>query len=614
VKLIKNLKNDNNYLFLGINKIVMINKIHKMVKTMILISSMLLFSLSSIAQDLPIWMTKNEKVGLLDYMNSLDTKGITHPPSSKVRNMAEWEEVDKLFITWTSYTSVLKEIVRAARLECRVYIFCSDSNTVKTYLSNSPAVPLTNVSYFVAPYNSVWIRDYFANTVYTNDVDSLLLVDWVYNRNRPKDDTICRIAAKKFGIPLYQTTNAPYKLVHTGGNYMSDGFGNAFSEELIVDENARGGGFSQNLTEPEIDTIMKKFMGINRYTTLPNLPNDGIHHIDMHMKLLDEETLLIGQYPAGTSDGPQIEANLQYVLANVNSIFGTPYKVIRVVMPPDPGCGYPLTSNSCSYLTYSNGIFVNKTYILPTYYAQYDTTAVRILKQSMPGYNIVSVNCNLPIAASGAIHCIAHTMGSSEPLLISHQSLTDTYNSTTPYAVNARIQTKSGVNSAEVFYRTDTTQPYISTNMTLTSIQNNTWTGNIPAQAFGKTVYYYIHAKANSLKEQVRPITAPLGYWKFSVLGTSGIDNNTEQKVSLNEIYPNPAKSITCIPVESSLAIKASINLYDVLGRHTQKIFEGVVPEGKSNYFIDASKLASGTYIVKFISDKYCSNQMLIVK
>lgn len=36
-------------------------------------------------------------------------------------------------------------------------------------------------------------------------------------------------------------------------------------------------------------------MGIERYIKMQTLPYDGIHHIDMHMKLLDEETLLVGQ-------------------------------------------------------------------------------------------------------------------------------------------------------------------------------------------------------------------------------------------------------------------------------------------------------------------------------
>ena len=33
----------------------------------------------------------------------------------------------------------------------------------------------------------------------------------------------------------------------------------------------------------------------------------------MHMKLLNEETLLVAEYPEGLSDGPQIEENLQYI-------------------------------------------------------------------------------------------------------------------------------------------------------------------------------------------------------------------------------------------------------------------------------------------------------------
>ncbi len=585
------------------------------VKTLFFIVFILVNAPFLFSQNLPIWSTESEKAGLQEYLLSIDSKGITNPPASRVRNMAEWEEVDKLFITWTSYTSVLKEIVRAGRLECRVVIICSDSNTVKTSLSQSPAVPLTNISYLVAPYNSVWICDYFANSVYKNDVDSLYLVDWVYNRSaRPKDDTVSRVAAKKYNIPLYQTTTSPYRLVHTGGNYMTDGFGNSFSEDLVVDENASGGGWSQNLTEPQIDTIMKKFMGINRYTTITNLPYDGIHHIDMHMKLMDEETLLVGQYPAGISDGPQIEANLQYILSNVNSVFGTPYKIIRVPMPPDPANSNHYPNNGGSYLTYSNGLFVNKTYIVPTYYTQYDTTAIRILKQNLPGYNIVGINCNSPIQASGAIHCITHTIGSQEPLLISHQALNDTYNSSSPYTVNARILTKTGVMSAEVMYRTDTNQPYNSVNLTLTNAINNTWTGNIPAQTVGKTVYYYIHAKANSLKEQVRPITAPTGYWKFKVLGTTDIAEKTDYMASLGKIYPNPAKAITCIPVESSSSINASLTLYDILGRTILNIYEGKIPSGKSNYFIDASKLDAGTYIVKFVSDISIATQVLIVR
>ena len=35
-----------------------------------------------------------------------------------------------------------------------------------------------------------------------------------------------------------------------------------------------------------------------------------IHHVDMHMKLLDEETILVGEYPEGVSDYYLIESNI----------------------------------------------------------------------------------------------------------------------------------------------------------------------------------------------------------------------------------------------------------------------------------------------------------------
>ncbi|MGL4596213.1 MAG: agmatine deiminase family protein, partial [Bacteroidia bacterium] len=389
-------------------------------------------------QSLPVGMTPAEQNLMPSYLQQIQPAGIPLPPASPVRTMAEWEEIQALTITWTSYASTLRQIVAAAQTETQVYIICTDSNTVKNYLTTNN-VPLTNLHYVQAPYNSVWMRDYGQNTAYTNDVDSLILVDWIYNRPRPKDDTIPSVFAREFGIPLYETTMAPYDLIHTGGNFMSDGFGTGFSSELVLDENP-------SKTNDQIDSIMSWFMGIDRYILMPTLPYDGIHHIDMHMKLLDEETILVGQYPQGVSDGPQIEANLQYVLSNFNSIYGTPYKVVRIPQPPDNNGDYP--NQGGDYCTYSNAVFVNKTVILPLYYAQYDTTALRIWQEALPGYRIVGINCNTIIQASGAIHCITHSIGVSDPLLISHQALPNTKNTATPYHVDALVKHRSGIQTA----------------------------------------------------------------------------------------------------------------------------------------------------------------------
>ncbi len=463
----------------------------------------LLTLVKSYSQDLPHYMSEEEKSEYRNYHASYNDIGFTGPPSAAVRTMAEWEEVQGIIVTWTSYTSIIRQIVDYAQDEGLVYIVCSDSNTVKTYLSNG-GVPLVNLKFIKTSFNSVWCRDYGPWTVYSGIADSLKLIDWIYNRPRPLDDQVSVAFANFINVPIYQTIAAPDNLTATGGNFMTDGNGTGFSSKLILNENT-------GLSETQINNIMNNYMGINRYIKMDNLPYDQIHHIDMHIKLLDEETLLAGQYPAGTADGPQIEANLQYIQNNFLTCYGRPYKIVRIPMPPNTSGQYPPTAN---YYTYTNSVFVNKTVIVPVYGLPQDTTAIRIYSENLPGYRIVSINCSSMISALGAIHCITKEIGVNEPVFISHAKLQNRYNLPAPYEVKTYIKTPSGVESAKVYWRTDTTQAYNILNMSQTL---DTFRAYIPAQNYGDKIYYFISANSNSGRAISKPITAPAGYFNFSI-------------------------------------------------------------------------------------------------
>lgn len=543
------------------------------------------------AQELPKGLTPAEREIMPFYQPPTGQKSLAYPPASAVRAMAEWEELEAISVTWRSYQSVLAEIIRHAQNECNVLINCTDSTTVKNYLLAQGITPNQNVKYIITASNSVWIRDYGSYSVYKEDVDSLYLIDWIYNRPRPLDDVIPSVHAEYLNLPLYAMTENPNRLTHTGGNLMFDGFGSAFSSKLILEENIQ-----YNHTEGEIDTIMKLYMGVDRYVKFEVLPHDGIHHIDMHMKLLDEETLLLGEYPSEISDGPQIEANLLYLLNNHLSVFGTPYKIVRIPMLPNQA-GNSWPSNGSYYRTYTNGVFINKSFIYPSYYEKYDTTAFRIYSESLPGYNIVPINCDPdPISASGAIHCITNNIGVKEPLLISHKVLSDTYDTENDYQVNAVIRHISGIASAQLFYSTDTTQAYISVPMVLSDASNHIWTAAIPAQSAGNQVFYYIHAEANSGKTINRPITAPHGYWKFNVLMTTGI---ASVDVLVNRIFPNPASAITCIEMQVLRPEMTSVALFDMNGKKVLDIFYGIPNEGMQRLFFNVKELQKGVYFVK---------------
>ncbi|CAN5450849.1 hypothetical protein BH11BAC2_BH11BAC2_00740 [soil metagenome] len=575
------------FIYFGVAKIILMKR---------LLPALFLLMLSSIPNILLAQqdhrMSPAEQLLMPSYLNSrgigLPSTATITPPNSSVRTIGEWEELQGLLVTWVSYTTMVREIIRAAQPECNVYVVCSNPTTViNTLLSNN--IDTAHVICLTPGYNSVWCRDYGPWSAYTNDVDTLITIDWTYNRPRPLDDLVPVAIATELNTPLYSTTNAPWQLIHTGGNFMTDGFGTGFSSNLILNENP-------SLTSAQVDTIMQHFMGINRYIKMTTLPYDAIHHIDMHMKLLDEETILMGEYPPGIADGPQIEANLLYVISNYNSVYGTPYKVVRIPMPADNGL-YP--SNGGDYYTYTNSSFINKTIIVPTYGIPEDALALQIYRDNLPGYNVVGINSSASIGALGALHCITKELGTDDPLLISHQALPNTTDTVNDYIVMARMQHRSGIATATLYYRTDTLQLFSTIAMNSLSGQPNMWGGLIPHQSAGTRVYYYIEANATSGKSQVRPMPAPAAYWKFDVTGITGIENAENSINKIKAIFPNPCKGITCIPFEMAKRNTVTANLYDLNGRKIINIHNGMMDQGEQRLFMDTAEIPSGIYLLK---------------
>lgn len=586
------------------------------------------------SQELPKGLAPNEReagflqsIGVIGdpYENRAAQATVyTTPPEFSVRTMAEWEEVEALTITWStnygiSEEIILTQIVEHAISECDVIIICENQNVVSEHLL-SEGISSPNIHYIEANYNNIWMRDYGQNTIYKNDVEDRFLVDWIYNRNRPYDDLVPEHIASFLDIDMYNTTQAPYDLMATGGNFMSDGMGTAFSSKLIEDENSGGyawNGPSGNVYYPdhslsEIEEIIQEFMGVDTYIIMETLPYDGIHHIDMHMKLLDEETILMAEYPEGVADGPQIEANLQYVLSNYNSAFGTEYKVVRIPSPPSSGGEYP--DNNGYYRTYTNSVFLNNTVLVPFYREEYDTIAQRIYEETLPGYNIVGIDvdnngANL-ISYSGAIHCITHSVGVDNPLLIQHQSLEDT-SPLANYTVSANIQHNSGIATAKVYFTTDLFNGY-NAPIDMNNTTENSWEANIPGTIpIGSTVYYYIEATANNGKTLNRPMPAPNGYFDFNIIDHSS--NITDYASIRLSVFPNPASGISCIPVNTSYSAQATISLIDVLGQQKELIFKGMLQAGENKYFIDANKYPPGVYNIVIETAIEKSTEVLII-
>lgn len=469
-------------------------------------------------------MTDAERLIWDDYIQNYPTDRGTLPPDELPRTPAEWDEAQGVIITWASYNSNLREIVRYAKEVVKVYIICSSPTTVQSYLSQG-GVNTQNIEFVVASFNSVWVRDYGPQSIYLHGTNELAFVDWVYNRPRPQDDLIPSVMATYLNLPIYQMTNPPNKLVATGGNFMTDGFGKGFSSNLIIEENS-------NLTVAQIDTIVKHYMNVKPYIKMTTLPYDDIHHIDMHIKLLNEETLLVGQYPTGIADGPQIEANLNYILNNFQTPYGRPYRVVRIPMPPDEYGEYP--NQWSDYLTYTNSIILNNLVLVPIYGLPQDNQALEIYQQAMPGYTIIGLDMRNVIPASGAIHCITHEIAANDPIFIAHPPYYDLVEySGNGYPVNATISSASGIESATLYWSTDTNASFNPIAMT---VEQDTFRAQIPVVDPETKVYYYISATNGNGKTINKPLVAPEGLYVFDIgvneLGFDFTTNLTEVEIS----------------------------------------------------------------------------------
>src|SRR5262249_18352398 len=145
----------------------------------------------------------------------------------------------------------------------------------------------------------------------------------------------------------------PTRLILDGGNYMTDGHGNAFLTKRVYDWN-------NTMTPAEVDDQLKGFLGAERVYTVDYAkdaqgnPADGTGHMDMFAKIIGDCKVVVVEtsnepYKTTTDKAAQFFSTLPCGE-------GT-YQVSRVK-------GWTVGR---TWYTYSNALMVNKSIILPSY-------------------------------------------------------------------------------------------------------------------------------------------------------------------------------------------------------------------------------------------------------
>lgn len=401
----------------------------------------------------------------------------TDPPEGPVRNIAEFDAMEGVLIRYPfgiNYTLI------AALSDHTIVTTIVESSSQQSYVLSeyeSNGVNTANCNFLIASSDSYWTRDYGPWYIAFGD-DQIGIVDFPYNRPRPQDDLIPQEMAGFLGIDWFAMD-----IIHTGGNYMTDGYGISASSDLVLEENP-------SLSQQDILEITGEYLGLSEYHILPDPNNTYIDHIDCWGKYLGVDKVLIREVPSSHPQYDEIEETAQY-FANALSAYGTLFRVFRVYTPGDE--------------PYTNSLIVNNKVFVPITGSQWDDEALETYEEAMPGYEIEGFFGSWE--STDALHCRTKGIADRNHVYIHHIPLTGDQPISDSYAIDAEITAYSGqgLNNDQII-------AYYAVNggvwneIVMTYEGGKSFSALIPEQIEGSQIAYYIYAEDNAGNTSTHPI------------------------------------------------------------------------------------------------------------
>ena len=416
---------------------------------------------------LPHWLTPDE-------MQRIDEIGRdfyeTEPPPAPVKNVAEFDKMQAVLIRYPFGIpmSLIAEMSQDIEVTTLVSSTSQQNSVLNQYSNNG--VNTDNCDFIIAYTDTYWTRDFGPWFIFDGN-DEPGIVNFPYNRPRPHDDDIPIAVANYLNINLYGMN-----VIHTGGNYMTDGMGYSASSTLVWQENP-------SLSHTEINQRVHDYLGIENYYVIPDPNNTYIDHIDCWGKYLSPGKVLIRSVPTGHPQYDEIEATADY-FATHNSAYGIPYEVFRVYTPGDE--------------PYTNSLILNNKVFVPQTGSAWDDEALTSYEEAMPGYEIHGIYDNNWMSTD-ALHCRTKGIADLGMLYVNHIPILGNQPSGIDYDIIAKIKPYSG----ETVY-SDSLWVYYKINggnynaIQMNSAGDDNYEAIIPAQSEGTEIAYYIHAADHS--------------------------------------------------------------------------------------------------------------------
>jgi agmatine/peptidylarginine deiminase len=443
---------------------------------------------------------------------------------------AEWEPVIGSIVSWPLIIPK-PLVIELAKGDMQLYVMVSDEinryaaeNTFKEW-----GVNMGNVRFVATRLGLAWgwPRDWGPFAVYSDSgayrladprfvtyalagsgCEGKLQPDFFPKERYIGDDLASASLADALGFDIF-----PLAAAVTGGNFLVDGHGTAFSTCVIRMENR-----SLGLSDEEFLKLIEEKLGVKKHVILPNYEKIGIQHIDCAIKPLDEETLLVMRVPKDHHEYRGIEEIAQ-VLQTLTNTYGRPYSILRI--------------NTGRYknerlAAYTNSLIFNKKVFMPFYGIPEDKQALKTWQEAMPGYEVIGFENDIPVPVMGytgwqsfdALHCRVRAIWDPGMLRMAHRRMDDTVEPAESWLIEVKIQdySQAGLVAEELQLHVRTHSDPKWQAIRLGSTKNpNIFQASIPGVNSGETVEYYLSAADHSGRRETLPRTAPDNFYSFTV-------------------------------------------------------------------------------------------------